>query len=154
MQHGRGMMRVRPDLAKPNSSARQVPLSKLIIAAPSRRTTATPHTMQSLRRTAVTAARTGRTTLSRQTRRYAHDEHHAHGHAAPANEPMGVRPPTHCARRRPSEALRESPHAWKSNADLVVNRRVSCGRRFGSPSDMAFTCWRKTPTATALSSPV
>jgi len=45
--------------------------------------------MQSLRRTAVTAARTGRTTLSRQTRRYAHDEHHAHGHAAPANEPMG-----------------------------------------------------------------
>ncbi|XPS93856.1 hypothetical protein M3J09_003188 [Ascochyta lentis] len=44
--------------------------------------------MQSLRRTAVTAARTGRTTLSRQTRRYAHDEH-AHGHAAPVNEPMG-----------------------------------------------------------------
>ncbi|KAF2622079.1 hypothetical protein BU25DRAFT_403418 [Macroventuria anomochaeta] len=44
--------------------------------------------MQSLRRTAVTAARTSRTTLSRQTRRYAHDEH-AHGHAAPANEPLG-----------------------------------------------------------------
>ena len=67
--------------------------------------------MQSLRRTVVTAARTGRTTLSRQTRRYAHDEHHAHGHAAPANEPMGVRPPTHCARRRPSEALREPLYA-------------------------------------------
>ncbi|KAF1935713.1 hypothetical protein EJ02DRAFT_360897 [Clathrospora elynae] len=42
--------------------------------------------MQSLRRTAVTAARAGRTTLSRQSRRYAHEEH-AHGHAV--NEPMG-----------------------------------------------------------------
>ncbi|KAH6638450.1 hypothetical protein C7974DRAFT_306861 [Boeremia exigua] len=44
--------------------------------------------MQSLRRTAVAAARTSRTTLSRQTRRYAHDEH-AHGHAAPVNESLG-----------------------------------------------------------------
>ncbi|KAH9878840.1 hypothetical protein J1614_002274 [Plenodomus biglobosus] len=45
--------------------------------------------MQSLRRTAVAAARTTRTPLSRQSRRYAHDEH-AHGHAhASADEPMG-----------------------------------------------------------------
>ncbi|EUC41705.1 hypothetical protein COCMIDRAFT_40162 [Bipolaris oryzae ATCC 44560] len=44
--------------------------------------------MQSLRRTAVAAARTSRTPLSRQSRRYAHDE--AHGHASPAvDEPMG-----------------------------------------------------------------
>jgi hypothetical protein len=48
--------------------------------------------MQSLRRTAVTAARQGRTTLPRQQRRFAHDEHaHGHGHHAPVNEPMGVR---------------------------------------------------------------
>jgi hypothetical protein len=47
-------------------------------------------TMQSLRRTAVTAAQKGRTTLPRQPRRFAHDEHaHGHGHA-PVNEPMGV----------------------------------------------------------------
>ncbi|KAF2682808.1 hypothetical protein K458DRAFT_419640 [Lentithecium fluviatile CBS 122367] len=45
--------------------------------------------MQSLRRTAVTAARKGRTTLSRQPRRYAHDAH-GHGHAEPVNEPMGT----------------------------------------------------------------
>ncbi|KAF2831760.1 hypothetical protein CC86DRAFT_342781 [Ophiobolus disseminans] len=45
--------------------------------------------MQSLRRSAVTAARKGRTTLPRQSRRYAHDEHaHGHGHA-PVNEPIG-----------------------------------------------------------------
>ncbi|KAH5532054.1 hypothetical protein HBI52_000430 [Parastagonospora nodorum] len=45
--------------------------------------------MQSLRRTAVTAARKGRSTLPRQQRRFAHDEHaHDHGHA-PVNEPMG-----------------------------------------------------------------
>ncbi|OAL07183.1 hypothetical protein IQ06DRAFT_288945 [Phaeosphaeriaceae sp. SRC1lsM3a] len=45
--------------------------------------------MQSLRRTAVTAARQGRTTLPRQSRRFAHDEHaHGHGHA-PVNEPIG-----------------------------------------------------------------
>ncbi|KAF2105393.1 hypothetical protein BDV96DRAFT_592588 [Lophiotrema nucula] len=45
--------------------------------------------MQALRRTAVTASRQGRTTLSRQTRRYAHDEHaHAH-HAEPVNESFG-----------------------------------------------------------------
>jgi hypothetical protein len=38
----------------------------------------------------VTAARKGRTTLPRQQRRFAHDEHaHGHGHA-PVNEPMGV----------------------------------------------------------------
>ncbi|KAJ5059286.1 hypothetical protein J3E72DRAFT_219040 [Bipolaris maydis] len=44
--------------------------------------------MQSLRRTAVAASRTSRTPLSRQSRRYAHDE--AHGHASPAvDEPMG-----------------------------------------------------------------
>ncbi|KAF2847563.1 hypothetical protein T440DRAFT_470862 [Plenodomus tracheiphilus IPT5] len=46
--------------------------------------------MQSLRRTAVAAARTSRTTLSRQSRRHAHDEHaHGHGHAS-ADEPMGT----------------------------------------------------------------
>ncbi|KAL1657194.1 hypothetical protein SLS61_000236 [Didymella pomorum] len=44
--------------------------------------------MQALRRTAPIAARTGRTTLSRQSRRYAHDEH-AHGHAGPVNESLG-----------------------------------------------------------------
>ncbi|KAF1842756.1 uncharacterized protein K460DRAFT_387050 [Cucurbitaria berberidis CBS 394.84] len=45
--------------------------------------------MQSLRRTTVAAARTGRTNLSRQPRRYAHDTHaHGHGHG-PVNEPMG-----------------------------------------------------------------
>ncbi|KAL6159414.1 hypothetical protein ACJQWK_05752 [Exserohilum turcicum] len=48
------------------------------------------HTMQSLRRTAATAARASRTPLSRQSRRYAHDEAHAHGHATPAvDEPIG-----------------------------------------------------------------
>ncbi|KAF2028108.1 hypothetical protein EK21DRAFT_90931 [Setomelanomma holmii] len=46
--------------------------------------------MQSLRRTVVTAARKGRTSIPRQLRRYAHDEAaHGHGHA-PVNEPMGV----------------------------------------------------------------
>ncbi|KAF2133043.1 hypothetical protein P153DRAFT_284319 [Dothidotthia symphoricarpi CBS 119687] len=45
--------------------------------------------MQSLRKTAVVAARASRTTLPRQPRRYAHDEHsHGHGHG-PVNEPMG-----------------------------------------------------------------
>ncbi|KAF1951941.1 hypothetical protein CC80DRAFT_480405 [Byssothecium circinans] len=45
--------------------------------------------MQSLRRTAASAARKGRTTLPRQPRRYAHDEH-AHGHShAPVSEPIG-----------------------------------------------------------------
>ena len=57
------------------------------------------HTMQSLRRTAATAARASRTPLSRQSRRYAHDEAHAHGHATPAvDEPIGVCPLLpHCA---------------------------------------------------------
>ncbi|KAH7061654.1 hypothetical protein BKA63DRAFT_527924 [Paraphoma chrysanthemicola] len=46
--------------------------------------------MQSLRRTAATAARKGRTALPRQPRRYAHDEAaHGHGHA-PVNEPIGI----------------------------------------------------------------
>ncbi|RMZ66836.1 hypothetical protein GMOD_00002209 [Pyrenophora seminiperda CCB06] len=45
--------------------------------------------MQSLRRTAVTAARTSRTSLSRQSRRFAHDEHaHAHPHHT-VDEPIG-----------------------------------------------------------------
>jgi hypothetical protein len=58
--------------------------------APTCLTTSHLHTMQSLRRTAVTAARKGRTTLPRQPRRFAHDEHaHGHGHA-PVDEPMGV----------------------------------------------------------------
>ncbi|KAF2800020.1 hypothetical protein K505DRAFT_32161 [Melanomma pulvis-pyrius CBS 109.77] len=50
--------------------------------------------MQSLRRTAVTTARKGRTTLPRPPRRFAHDEHaHAHAHDAPlGNEGFGVRP--------------------------------------------------------------
>jgi hypothetical protein len=49
--------------------------------------------MQSLRRTAVTAARSGRVSLPRQLRRYAHDEHaHAH-HTPPVSEGFGVRPP-------------------------------------------------------------
>ncbi|KAF1828838.1 hypothetical protein BDW02DRAFT_537456 [Decorospora gaudefroyi] len=42
--------------------------------------------MQSLRRTAVAANRTSRTSLPRQSRRFAHGEH-AHGHAV--NEPIG-----------------------------------------------------------------
>ncbi|KAF2270490.1 NADH:ubiquinone oxidoreductase 17.8kD subunit, partial [Lojkania enalia] len=42
--------------------------------------------MQSLRRTVVSTARKGRTTLPRQPRRYAHDEHH---HAQPVNESFG-----------------------------------------------------------------
>ncbi|KAH7123728.1 hypothetical protein B0J11DRAFT_506783 [Dendryphion nanum] len=47
--------------------------------------------MQSIRRTAVTAARKGRTTLPRQPRRFAHDEHaHGHGHTPAANESIGV----------------------------------------------------------------
>ncbi|CAO2656546.1 Nn.00g053490.m01.CDS01 [Neocucurbitaria sp. VM-36] len=46
-------------------------------------------TMQSLHRTTVAAARTARTHLLPQPRRYAHDSHaHGHGHA-PVNEPMG-----------------------------------------------------------------
>ncbi|KAI8940549.1 hypothetical protein NX059_004227 [Plenodomus lindquistii] len=48
--------------------------------------------MQSLRRTAVAAARTSRsrTNLPRQTRRFAHDDHgHGHGHAS-VEEPMGT----------------------------------------------------------------
>ncbi|KAL6711790.1 hypothetical protein ACN47E_002833 [Coniothyrium glycines] len=46
--------------------------------------------MQALRRTALTAGRTGRSSLSRQPRRFAHDEHaHGHGHA-PADEPIGA----------------------------------------------------------------
>lgn len=52
-----------------------------------------PHSMQSLRRTAVTAARKGQSPLPRQSRRFAHDEA-AHGHGpASGNEPMGVRQP-------------------------------------------------------------
>ncbi|CAI6332112.1 unnamed protein product [Periconia digitata] len=50
------------------------------------------YTMQSLRRTAVTAARSGRTTLPRQPRRFTHDEHAhgGHGHGPePVNESMG-----------------------------------------------------------------
>jgi hypothetical protein len=65
--------------------------SKLIVVRADDLTTANAYTMQSLRRTAVTAARTGRTTLPRQQRRFAHDEHaHGHGHE-PVNEPIGVR---------------------------------------------------------------
>ncbi|KAF2634340.1 hypothetical protein P280DRAFT_474699 [Massarina eburnea CBS 473.64] len=51
--------------------------------------------MQSLRRTALTAARKGQTRFPRQPRRYAHDEHahghdHGHGHDhAPVAESMG-----------------------------------------------------------------
>ncbi|KAF2874892.1 hypothetical protein BDV95DRAFT_626492 [Massariosphaeria phaeospora] len=45
--------------------------------------------MQAFRRTALSAARQGRTPLTRQSRRYAHDEH-AHGHSSgPVNESMG-----------------------------------------------------------------
>ncbi|KAF2465032.1 uncharacterized protein BDR25DRAFT_306888 [Lindgomyces ingoldianus] len=45
--------------------------------------------MQSLRRTAVSTARKSRINLTRQPRRYAHDEHtHAAGHA-PVNESFG-----------------------------------------------------------------
>ncbi|KAJ4287191.1 hypothetical protein N0V90_012589 [Kalmusia sp. IMI 367209] len=46
--------------------------------------------MQALRRTATSAARKGRTTLPRQQRRYAHDEHAHHAHAEPVSESMGV----------------------------------------------------------------
>ncbi|KAF9736172.1 hypothetical protein PMIN06_003801 [Paraphaeosphaeria minitans] len=45
--------------------------------------------MQALRRTAATTARKGRTAVSRQQRRYAHDEHH-HTHSEPVNESMGL----------------------------------------------------------------
>ncbi|KAJ4345382.1 uncharacterized protein N0V89_011512 [Didymosphaeria variabile] len=45
--------------------------------------------MQALRRTAASAVRKGRTAVSRQQRRYAHDEHH-HAHSEPVNESMGL----------------------------------------------------------------
>ncbi|KAF2705340.1 hypothetical protein K504DRAFT_537405 [Pleomassaria siparia CBS 279.74] len=45
--------------------------------------------MQSLRRTAVTTIRKGRTTLPRQSRRYAHDEHAHAPHTPPASEGFG-----------------------------------------------------------------
>ncbi|KAL5113161.1 hypothetical protein ACEQ8H_008972 [Pleosporales sp. CAS-2024a] len=44
--------------------------------------------MQALRRTAGAAGRKGRTTLPRQQRRFAHDEH-AHGHGHTVDEPLG-----------------------------------------------------------------
>jgi hypothetical protein len=69
--------------------------------------------MQSLRRTAVTAARTGRTTLPRQQRRFAHDEH-AHGHGHAVNEPIGVRP----APRIPPAAIARIRIVGKSIGEL------------------------------------
>jgi hypothetical protein len=45
--------------------------------------------MQSVRQTAARAARTARTNLPRQQRRYAHDSHH-HGPQEPVNEHFGM----------------------------------------------------------------
>jgi hypothetical protein len=75
--------------------------------------------MQSLRRTAVTAARTGRTTLPRQQRRFAHDEH-AHGHGHAVNEPIGVRPaPRIPPPPLPLRAFGLSERALENCADLI-----------------------------------
>lgn len=84
-----------------NSASAVCDIEAPSLQPPPQPTTARPHTMQSLRRTAVTATRQGRTTLPRQPRRFAHDEHaHGHGHE-PVNEPIGVRstplPPSRCA---------------------------------------------------------
>jgi len=82
-------------------------------------TTASNLTMQSLRRTAVAAARTSRTSLPRQSRRFAHDEH-AHGHPTPAaDEPMGVCQPPFTPPRW-SQASAEISHYYaKDTTDSI-----------------------------------